>query len=104
MILRPEIPSEYVSFYHGQVDVCLKDSVFMPSSSFLHVTELTASITLNKVHPLVVFVNTDGGSDHHLTLKSVQLTLIALFIMYDSVLLVAVHTCLAKVLQTLLNE
>ena len=43
--------------------------------------------------PSVVFVYTDGGSDHRLTLKSVQLSLIALFLVNDLDLLVAARTC-----------
>lgn len=93
VILHSEIPSEGGSFYRGQVDVRLKDSVFTPSNPFLHVAEWTASMALNRVHPPVVFLYTDGGSDHRLTLKSVQLALIALFIVNDLDLLVAARTC-----------
>ena len=50
-------------------------------------------MALNKVNPHVVFMYTDGGSDHCLTLKSVQLALIALFIMNDLDLFVAARTC-----------
>ena len=50
-------------------------------------------MALDNIYPSVVFLYTDGGCDHHLTLKSVQLTLIALFIMKDLDLLVAAHTC-----------
>ena len=92
-ILHSEIPSEGCSFYHGQVDVLLKDSVFAPSNPFLHVAEWTASMALDKIHPPIVFLYTDGGSDHRLTLKSVQLALIALFIVNDLDLLVAARTC-----------
>ena len=56
------------SFYRGQVDVCFKDSVFTPSNPFLHVVEWTASTALDNIHSSVVFLYTNGGSDHRLTL------------------------------------
>ena len=55
--------------------------------------ELSTSIAHDDFQPSVVFVYKDGGSDHRLTLKSVQLPLIALFLVNDLDLLVAAHTC-----------
>ena len=94
VILFSQIPCEEGgSFYHGQVDVRLKDSVFTRSNPFLHAAELSSSMAHDDLHPSVVFVYTDGGSDHRFTLKSVQLSLIALFLVNDLDLLVAAHTC-----------
>ena len=69
-------------------------TVFTLSNPFLHVAEWTASMAFDKVHrPVVFFLYTDGGSDHCLTLNSVEFALIALFVVNDLDLLVAACTC-----------
>ena len=95
VILRCTIPEKSSgSFYQGQADVRLKDSVFQRSSPFRHMAELSASVTLNgQPCPPVVFAYTDGGCDHRVTCRSVQLAYIAFFIHEDLDLLVAARTC-----------
>ena len=65
----------------------------MPSNPFHHMAELSASMDLEGSNPEVVLVYTDGGLDHRITLASVQVALIALFLARDLDLLVAAHTC-----------
>ena len=95
VILSCVIPTQTEgSFYSGQASVGLKDSVFEPSNPFWHKTELPLSTTLTgNQFPPVAFVYTDGGSDHRVACKSVQLAYIALFIKEDLDLLVASRTC-----------
>ena len=94
VILSCVIPTQTDgSFYSDQADVRLKASVFEPSNPFWHMAELSLSTTLTgNQFPPVAFVYTDGGSDHRVTCKSVQLAYIALFIK-DLDLLVASRTC-----------
>eukprot|EP00117_Sycon_ciliatum_P041383 scpid20457/ scgid30282/ len=95
VILRCDIPDMAEgSFYRGQVDVRVKDSVFEPSNPFRHMAELRASACFDgAVCPPIAFVYTDGGVDHRVTCRSVQLAYIALFIKEDLDLLVAGRTC-----------
>ena len=95
VILQCDIPeAKNGSFYQGQADVCIKDSVFEPSNPFRHMAELCGSATSNgSVCPPLVFVCTHGGADHRVTCKSVQLAYIVLFVQEDLDLLVAACTC-----------
>lgn len=96
VILRSTVPTDSNgSFYRGQADVRLKDSVFEQSGPFRHMAELSASARQepDQECPPVLFAYTDGGADHRLTCKSVQLAYIALFIHEDLDLLVAGRTC-----------
>lgn len=71
----------------------LKDGVFLPSNPFLHMTELCATLELEKASPPVIFLYVDGGTDHRVTLKSLQLSLIALWNVFNIDMPVAGHTC-----------
>ena len=64
-----DIPEEISgSWYAGDVFVILKDSVFEPSSPLRHACELYHIIKSNLVmEKPVLFVYSDGGSDHRLT-------------------------------------
>ena len=69
------------SWYIGQVYVGIKDAVFEASSPIRHAAELYNILkSRDDSHPML-FIYSDGGPDHRLTYLSVQLSLIALFIM-----------------------
>ena len=82
------------SFFDGQAFVTLKDKVTQPSSALHHATELTELIQINypSVKPVMVLVS-DGGPDHHLTFKSVQVANLCMFMALDLDMLVCVRTC-----------
>lgn len=81
----------------GHPFVGLKDTMFEPSSSFRHMTELCQlicslpnefSISLKPI----LFIYSDGGPDHRLTYISVQLSLICIFLKLDLDYLCACRT------------
>ena len=88
-----EIPeSTNGSFYHGQVCVGIKDSVFEASSTYRHTTELNNLLTTQNDSNPVLLLYTDGGPDHRVNFLSVQLSYIALFLTRDLDYLAAVRT------------
>ena len=89
-----DIPEEISgSWYAGDVFVILKDSVFEPSSPLRHACELYHIIKSDPVmEKPVLFVYSDGGSDHRLTYLSVQISLICLFLNLDLDILCAGRT------------
>ena len=64
-----------------------------PSSAFRHTTELTELIQINypSVKPVMVLVS-DGGPDHRVTFKSVQVANLCMFMALDLDMLVCVRT------------
>ena len=52
------------SFYHGQVCVGIKDSVFEASSTYRHTTELNNLLTTQNDSNPMLLLYTDGGPDH----------------------------------------
>ena len=84
VILLNDIPEEISgSWYHGQVYVSVKDTVFEPSSPLRHACELYNVLQASSFSKPVLFLYSDGGPDHRLTYVSVQLTLICLFLKLD---------------------
>jgi len=77
------------SFYHGQVCVRIKNSVF-EASTYRHTTELNNLLTMQNDPNPVLLLCTDGGPDHRVNFPSVQLSYIALFLICDLDYLVAV--------------
>ena len=77
----------------GRVFVGFKESVFEPSSPMRHMCELNQVMQseFTAVRP-VLFIYSDGGSDHRLTYISVQLSLISLFLRLDLDYLCACRT------------
>ena len=67
----------------GSVVVGLKDSVFEHSSPFRHMCELYQILQNRQLSKSILFLYTDGGSDHRLTYLSVKLSLICLFLKLD---------------------
>ena len=80
------------SFYHGQVCVGIKNSVFEASSIYRHTTELNNLLTTQNDSNPILLLYTDGGPDHQVNFLSVQLSYIALFLTCDLDYLVAVRT------------
>ena len=78
------------TFYHGNVHVCYKDTIFQPSSPYRHVAELQKVLLGNESPILCVY--TDGGPDHRNTHLTVQISLISLFLSLDLDMLVAART------------
>ena len=85
VFLNVDIPEDiFESFYRGQVNVSLKDSVFSPSNSFRTVREMihVARESLHEKgisHPNSLFIITDGGPEHKITFHSVKIPLILMF-------------------------
>ena len=81
VILLNDIPQEILgSWYHGQVYVSVKDTVFEPSSPLRHACELYNVLQSSSSSKSVLFLYSDGGPDHRLTYVSVQLSLVCLFL------------------------
>ena len=80
------------SFYHGQVCVGIKDSVFETSSTYRHTTELNNLLTMQNDSNPMLLLYTDGRPDHRVNFLSVQLSYVALFLTRDLDYLVAVRT------------
>jgi hypothetical protein len=80
------------SFYGGAISVTFKDAIFEASSPMRHVTELRAAVTdVDRQRPIWQLY-TDGGGDHRTGFISVHLSLIALFLVEDLDMLVALRT------------
>ena len=93
VIFRIDIPESIEeSWYDGQVCVTFKEAVFQPSSPMRHGTELNSWLTTEIGDKSIMFLYTDGGSDHRLTYVSTRLSLIALFLNLNLDLLCAART------------
>ena len=69
------------SFYRGLPQVVIKDSIFQPSSSARHVTELFQMIQTNpQLLKLVLILTNDGGSDHTIRYERNIVAMLALFL------------------------
>ena len=93
--LLVDIPSDISgSWYHGQVNVSLKEGAFKPSSPLRHSPELTTNFMT--IHDLsdnpILCLYTDGGPDHRLTYLPVKVALICLYILHDLDYLIAART------------
>lgn len=80
----PNIPiSFHDPFFSGKEFFTLKDKVLQPYNAMQHTTKLIKIIKANFRSQLqsarILMINSDGGSDHHLTFVSVKLGMIALF-------------------------
>ncbi len=83
------------SFYRGQPVVTLKDSVFLSSSPYRHMTEfveLAKEAFSERVVPPIIFFYHDGGPDHRLNYFSVMISYVCAFRWLNLDLLVAVQT------------
>lgn len=80
------------SFYQGQVCIGIKDAILEPSSPLRHSTELSKILKQRNSNPAILLLYRDGGPDHNVTFLSVQVSLIALFLIHDLDLLTAVRT------------
>ena len=81
------------SWYTGRPLVAFKDAVFEASSPQRHTAELHSLLVANNLHYYpILFLYSDGGSDHRLTYLSVQLSLISLFLTLDLDFLCACRT------------
>ncbi|CAC5421869.1 unnamed protein product [Mytilus coruscus] len=85
-ILIPDIPNsiEDGSFYRGTVCTILKDSLFSVVNPLRHSAEIRQMLgaTGNFGKPIRV-IYSDGGPDYRVTYPSVQLALVALFLIDD---------------------
>lgn len=59
------------SFYHGQVCVGVKDSMFEASSTYRHNTGLNNVLTMQNDSNPMLLLYTDGGPDHQVSFLSV---------------------------------
>lgn len=80
------------SFYHGQVNVGLKEYAFEPSSALRHATELHTQLNNNNSMKPVECHYHDGGPDHNLRFLRTQLAQIAYFLERDLDMLTCVQT------------
>ena len=81
------------SFYSGIPCVGIKFTVTEGSTSYRHMTELSALAAVReKGNPPIHLFYTDGGPDHNVMHLSVQLSLIAYFLVNDLDMLIAVRT------------
>jgi len=81
------------SWYTGRAFVAFKDAVFEPSSPQHHTAELTCLLVGTNLHLYpILFLYSDGGSDHRRTFLNVQLSLISLFLTLDPDFLCACRT------------
>ena len=94
VVLLIDIPERIDdSWYQGQVLVGFKDAAFESSSPLRHATELSRILrSKEEYRKPVLFVYSDGGPDHRITYVSVQISLIALFLMLDLGFICAVRT------------
>lgn len=88
------IPSDTSgSWYHGQVNISLKEGAFEPSSPLCHSAELSNFMTNhNLLDNPALRLYSDGGPDHRLTYLSVKVALICLFLLHDLDYLIATRT------------
>ena len=83
------------SWYHGQVNVTLKEGAFEPSSSHRHSAELANFlISHGAADKPILCLYSDGGPDHRLTYLSVKASLISLFLFLDLDYLIVARTAL----------
>ena len=93
----PESPSD--SFFSGQPFVVCKDKITQPSSALRHSTELTDIIRTHYGTPdhssskPIMIVVSDGGADHRVTFRSVEIANLCLFRALNLDMLVCVRTC-----------
>ncbi len=82
------------SFYSEKVFVSFKDTTFQPSSGIRHATEFFKVIFSHYQSsvPPILCLYTDGGPDHRVTYRSVQISLICLFLKGDFDMLIALRT------------
>lgn len=101
-----DIPKDiHESWYRGQVMVGFEDAAFEASSSIRHATELSHVFSRSdELHKHVLFVYSDGGSDHRLTYASVQVSLIAVFKRLDLDFLCAARTAPAHYWRNLVER
>ena len=65
VLLLADIPTEISeSWYSGHVTVCLKESVFQPSSPLRHMAELHKTLVQVNFDKAILCVYTDGGPSH----------------------------------------
>lgn len=82
----------------------MKHAVFSPSSGFDHSVEVIDILDKMNNIPSILVLYTDGGPDHRLTLLSVQLALVALFLRLNLNILVATDQHLGTVISILWRE
>ncbi len=87
----PDSPSD--SFCRGQVVSILKDTILQPSTPLRHTAELDQVLSREDKTQPILLMYADGGGDHNITFPSVQLALMALFLMRDLDVLIAVRCC-----------
>ena len=76
-----DIPKEICdSWYTGEIFVVLKDSAYEPSSPLRHACEVYGVLQSISLSKPVLFVYSDGGPDHRLTLFRDYLIVFACFI------------------------
>lgn len=81
------------SFYRATVSVGLKDSIFEPSTLMRHAAEMRQALSrTGNLDKLIRMFYSDGGPDHRVTYPSVQLSLIAMYALYDLDVLLAART------------
>ena len=89
----PESVSEG-SFYRGQIVSILKDTIFQPSTPMRHAAEIRKALSVSgQLGKPLVLLFSDGGPDHRVTYPSVQLSLVALFLLDNTDVLLAVRCC-----------
>lgn len=87
--LNVKVPLEVTGpWYSGKVYVCLKDSVFEPSSPSRHALELERMLP----HKPILMLYTDGGPDHRCTYLSVMVSCIYLWHKMDLDCLILART------------
>lgn len=89
----PENASD--TFFRGTPFVTNKDKVTQPSSALRHFAEMTSLVKLNglMVSKHIMVIVSDGGPDHRVTFKSVQVSSLTLFTALDLDMLICVRTC-----------
>ena len=73
--IKVKISEEYDTFHCGDICVTLKDAVLQALSAFCYAAEIKDNLKENLM--LLLMIYSDGGSNQHLTYKSVLLSLIA---------------------------
>ena len=82
------------SFYHGQVNITFKESVFQLSSSFRSVLEIQKALIFNGFNSQNtphLYMMTDGGLEHQVNFESVKIPLILMFKQLKPDSLIAIH-------------
>ncbi|XP_070538845.1 uncharacterized protein [Ptychodera flava] len=82
------------SFFGGHVYETLKDTIFAASSPLRHSAEMRKALSVTgKLDKPIRIIYSDGGADHRITYPSVQLSLIALYLIDDCDVLLAARCC-----------